>query len=68
MYATNNLFVDTSSEDAFSQLYTAFTGEYIDFDALIDYTKKLIMSQSLTSEITALTAGLASIVEPKSQV
>ena len=63
MYAANNLFVDRSSEEAFNNLYAAFIGEYIDFNELTAEAKNLIMTQSLTSEITALTAELARIVE-----
>ena len=63
MYAVNSLFIDTTTEDSFNQLYAAFTGEYMDFEELTDFTKKLIMNQSLTSEIEALTAKLARIVE-----
>ena len=63
MYSANNLFVDSSAEEAFNHLYTSFTGKFVDFEELTDYTKKLIMSQSLTSEITALAAKLARIVE-----
>ena len=63
MYAVNNLFIDSSTEDFFNQLYAAFTGEYLDFEELTDFTKKLIMNQSLTSEIAALTTKLARIVE-----
>ena len=63
MYMVGNLFIDSTSEEAFDQLYEDFTGEYFIFEELTDFTKKLIMSQSLTSEITALTAELARIVE-----
>lgn len=60
---TNNLFVDSGNEEAFNRLYTAFTGDVTPFDSLIDCTKKLIMTESLASEIDACSALLGRIVE-----
>ncbi len=63
MYAVNNLFVDASRKEEIDYAYTAFTGEDTPFDELTDETKKQVMTQSLTSEIAALSALLARIVE-----
>ena len=63
MYMVNNLFVNSVNEPAFDALYAEFIEEDIDFHELIDMTKKLVMSQSLTSEIEARSAELARIVE-----
>lgn len=63
MYAVNNLLVDPKSEAAFDELYTSFIGETISPDELADYTKRLVMTQSLTSELEARSAELARIVE-----
>jgi len=59
----NGLFVRRANEDTFNDLYTAFTGMDTPFDELTDYTKKLVMSQSLNSEIEARAAQLSRIVE-----
>lgn len=59
----NNLFVDSANEAAFDALYASFIGQPVAFTGLIDYTKKLIMTESLTSEIDACSALLARIVE-----
>ncbi|NDJ63312.1 MAG: malto-oligosyltrehalose synthase, partial [Chloroflexi bacterium] len=63
MYTVNNLFVDPAKESAIDAVYTEFIGEVVDFTRLTDYTKKLVMTQSLTSEIDARSAELARIVE-----
>lgn len=63
LYAVNNLFVDPAAEEAFSALYSDFIGAAIALHDLADYTKKLVMAQSLTSEIDARSAELARIVE-----
>lgn len=59
----NNLFVDAANEAAFDALYADFVGQTATFSGLIDYTKKLIMAESLTSEIDACSALLARIIE-----
>ncbi len=63
MYAVNNLFVYSAHEPEFDDLYAAFTDETTPFHELIDRTKKLVMTQSLTSEIDARSAELALIVD-----
>jgi (1->4)-alpha-D-glucan 1-alpha-D-glucosylmutase len=60
---TNNLFVDATNETAFDELYSAFIDNNMPFHDLTDYTKKLVMSQSLTSEIDARSLQLARVVE-----
>ncbi len=63
LYAVNNLLVNADNESAINTTYSDFIGEEIDFAELTDYTKKLVMSQSLTSEIDARSVELARIVE-----
>jgi (1->4)-alpha-D-glucan 1-alpha-D-glucosylmutase len=63
MTAANNLLVNPDAEEAFDEVYADFIGRDIDFDALTDRTKRLIMDESLTSEIDARSAELARIVE-----
>ncbi|MEQ8673804.1 MAG: malto-oligosyltrehalose synthase [Aggregatilineales bacterium] len=63
MYAVNNLLVNPDSEDAFNALYTDFIGEDITPRELADYTKRLVMRQSLTSELKSRSTELARIVE-----
>ncbi len=63
MYVVNNLFVDNANEAAFNALYADFIGENIEFNTLTDTTKKLVMTQALTSEIDARSAELRRIIE-----
>ena len=63
MYAVNNLFVDSRNEEEIDKVYQSFTSEARPFYTLTDETKQLVMAQSLTSEIGALSAKLARIVE-----
>lgn len=63
MYVTNNLFVDATTESQFETIYSEFINESIDLEELTDYTKKLVMSQSLTSELDGRSTELAAIVE-----
>lgn len=63
MYAVNNLLVNSAAEEAFDDLYAAFIDETITPHELADYTKRLVMSQSLTSELQSRSAELALLVE-----
>ncbi|PJF21891.1 MAG: malto-oligosyltrehalose synthase [Phototrophicales bacterium] len=63
MNAVNSLFVDAANEARFDTLYEAFTGQDIPFHELTDQTKKLVMSEALTSELDARSSELARIVE-----
>ncbi|MCB0043858.1 MAG: malto-oligosyltrehalose synthase [Caldilineaceae bacterium] len=63
MSLLNNLYVYGDHEAEFNRLYAAFTGEVTPFHELITRTKRLMMTQSLTSEIHARSAELAAIVE-----
>jgi len=63
MYIVNNLFVDSANEEPFNTLYADFIGEKLLFHDLIDSAKKQVMTQSLTSEISARSAQLARIIE-----
>ncbi|HEX2911429.1 MAG TPA: malto-oligosyltrehalose synthase [Chloroflexia bacterium] len=51
----NGLFVDPANEQAFSEIYSDFTGENYKFSDLIYEKKMQIMRTSLASEITILT-------------
>lgn len=61
--AVNNLFVNPDHETTFDALYQNFTGRPQTFEEITDQTKKLIMAETLTSEIDARSAELARIVE-----
>ncbi len=63
MTAAGSLLVNPKHEEAFDEVYADFIGRKIDFEALTDRTKKLIMDESLTSEIDARSAELARLVE-----
>ena len=63
MYALNNLFVDQTAEDAFDNLYNTFIDDTITPHELADYTKRLVLTQSLTSELESRSAELSKIVE-----
>jgi (1->4)-alpha-D-glucan 1-alpha-D-glucosylmutase len=61
--AANGLFIDSSNEDTFTSLYAEFIDKRIDFDALVNSTKKMTMLVSLASEIYSLSHQLDSISE-----
>ncbi|NJL96067.1 MAG: malto-oligosyltrehalose synthase, partial [Anaerolineae bacterium] len=63
MYVVNNLFVNQAAEAAFDALYSRFIAEPTDLASLSDASKKLVLTQSLTSELEARSAELARIVE-----
>ncbi|MGJ3240712.1 MAG: malto-oligosyltrehalose synthase [Anaerolineae bacterium] len=63
MIAVTSLFVDSTNQDAFDTLYHEFVGEPIDFDEIVDVSKKYIMTDTLNSELYARSAQLAEIVE-----
>lgn len=61
--AVNGLFVDARSERLLSTLYTKFTGESLDFDALAYECKRLIVRISMASELNVLGHRLDRISE-----
>ncbi len=61
--AVNGLFVDSTSQEAFDQLYTNFIGEKFSFPNLAYQKKKQIMWFSLASEVNVLTNLLHQIAE-----
>jgi (1->4)-alpha-D-glucan 1-alpha-D-glucosylmutase len=61
--AVNGLFVDESQCDAFGKIYAEFIGRPVRFEALANFTKKMIMLISLASEIQALSHELDRISE-----
>ncbi|MGA0571024.1 malto-oligosyltrehalose synthase [Variovorax sp. VNK109] len=54
----NGLFVDPSAEAAFDEAYAAFTGDTQSFEAIVHDCKKLVIGQSLSSELGWLTETL----------
>lgn len=61
--ALNGIFIDTSAEKRFTDLYTAFTGERQRLDDLVYRSKKQIMDISMASELSVLAYQLAHISE-----
>ncbi len=61
--AVTGLFVDSSQGETFASLYDEFIDRRIDFDTLVNSSKKMIMLVSLASEIYSLSHQLDSISE-----
>lgn len=61
--AVNGLSVDVRSEGPLSKLYTKFSGESLDFDALAYECKRLIVRISMASELNVLGHRLDRISE-----
>jgi (1->4)-alpha-D-glucan 1-alpha-D-glucosylmutase len=61
--AVNGLFVDRSHAEAFTALYHQFTGKRFDFGAMLISTQRLILRESMTSELNALGHELDRISE-----
>ncbi len=59
----NGLFVDSSNEKKFSQIYIRFTGITQPFTEIAYHSKKLIMETALTSELNVLVRALNIISE-----
>lgn len=57
----NQLFVDTSNETAFDEIYTSFTGEPSDYAAIVLTAKRGIMRDQLSAEVHRLTGLLAEV-------
>ena len=54
----NGLFVDPAAEAAFDEAYVAFTGDAQSFEDIVYDCKKLVIGQSLSSELSWLTETL----------
>lgn len=63
MLMLSNLFVDAINEEAFDRIYHEFVGDDIDYEAIIQRSKRFIMSETLNSELYARSSQLADIVE-----
>ena len=61
--AVGGLFVDRSSAAAFDAIYRQFTGQPVDYPALTNATRKMIMLVALASEVAELSAELERIAE-----
>ncbi|HEX5692708.1 MAG TPA: malto-oligosyltrehalose synthase [Roseiflexaceae bacterium] len=59
----NGIFVDTSAEKRFTELYTSYIGERQRFDDLVYNAKKQIMRTALASELNVLAYQLNHISE-----
>ncbi len=57
----NGIFIDRRNERYFTNLYRRFVGGLVDFDTLLYESKKLIMTTSLSSEVTVLSHILEEI-------
>ncbi len=60
---SNGLFVDNTHYGEFAKIYDEFVNKQIDFKALVNSTKKMIMLVSLASEIQSLSHELDRISE-----
>ncbi len=63
MTLLNGLFVDRENQRAMSDAFLRFTGERLDFEELVYQKKRLIMSDSMASEINVLARQLNRISE-----
>ncbi len=61
--AVNGIFVDADNRKAFDRLYATFIGQQINFNNLVNSTKKMIMLVSLASETSELSHQLERIAE-----
>jgi (1->4)-alpha-D-glucan 1-alpha-D-glucosylmutase len=57
------LFVDPAGEAALTSIYEEFTGESVDYHALVREKKRLVLRESLGSDLNRLTAQLLEICE-----
>ena len=59
----NGLFVDAAAESRIDRTYSTFIGERLVFDEVVYLAKKLIMTMSLSSELTVLANLLSRIAQ-----
>jgi len=57
----NGIFIDTRNRKSFTNLYHRFLSQWMDVDAIIYQSKKLIMHTALSSEVNVLTHMLDEI-------
>lgn len=63
MIAVNGIFINRDHVHAFDELYSRFIGQRLNFRELVYHNKKLIMRNSLASEMNARAQQLARLVE-----
>jgi (1->4)-alpha-D-glucan 1-alpha-D-glucosylmutase len=61
--AITELFVDSANERAFTRWYQSFTGRNTPFDQVVVTAKRLILQESLSSELNVLAAALDRLSE-----
>ena len=59
----NDLFVDRANEAVMTDCYHRFTGESIDYPALVHAAKRRILSEELATEVDRQTALLAAVCD-----
>ena len=59
----NGLFVDASAHGKMSRIYRVFTGQTLDFDEVVYYSKRLILRTALAGELSVLANQLARIAQ-----
>ena len=57
------LFIDSANEEAINKVYSAFTGETVDYQALSREKKHLVLRDLLGSDVNRLTTLLSDICE-----
>ncbi len=57
------LFIDSANEEAINKVYTDFTGETVDYEALAREKKHLVLRDLLGSDVNRLTTLLSDICE-----
>ena len=63
MNVVNGIFVDTAARARFDRLYAAFTGEHLEFDAVLRRSKTWVLVHSLASELNRLVTQLDRIAK-----
>lgn len=63
IYHLSNLFVDPEGEGPLTQLYGSFTGEPIDYHAVVQEKKNFVLRHVLGSDVNRLTALFLEICE-----
>ncbi len=59
----NGLFIDAAAEKAFTGLYASFTGERVDYPALLAEKKRIVLKTLLAAELDRLTGLLAAMAK-----
>lgn len=61
--AANSVFVDSSAERRFNEIYSDFIGQRVDFEELTYDTRRQIMRVSMASELMVLATALNRVAE-----